>query len=356
MSTSDSGRPPIGWIRTDALGVVTPMLWPASVAPVPHDPAPVLVGREPGPVVHVLPIGATVQRLEVGVRERRNVVLGHATTQDYLASTDFVGGLIGRYANRIAGGRFDLDGVAHQVGLNDRGHHLHGGPDGFHRRVWDVVSHGDDEVVLALESPDGDQGFPGRLSAQVRYAVTDDLVVVEMTATTDAPTLVNLTQHTYFALAGVDGTGVRDHELRVAADHYTPTDVTGIPTGEHAPVAGTRFDLRSPRRLGEAGIDHNYVLEGHGLRPVAELTCPRAGMSVMVSTDQPCLQVYTGQGLDGSHRSVEGAPLGPYAGVALEPQLAPDSPNHAPGPDWPSAVLRPGEAYRSVLEWRFVEP
>lgn len=306
-------------------------------------------------MLHVLALGATVQRLEVGSRVRRNVVLGHASPSDYLASRDFLGGLVGRYANRIAGGSFTLDGVRHQVGTNDRGHALHGGPDGFHRRQWDVVSHTVDEVVLALESPDGDQGFPGRVSAQVRYAVVGDTVEVEMTATTDAPTLVNLTQHTYFSLGGADAVGVRDHALQVLAERYTPTDATGIPRGEHVPVAGTRFDLRAARLLGETDIDHNFVLEGDGLRPVAVLSCRRTGLTLSVVTDQPGLQVYTGQGLDGSRRSVDGVPLTAYAGVALEPQLPPDSPHHAPGTDWPSPVLRPGETYRSVLEWRFRE-
>ena len=321
----------------------------------------IVIGRESGPVLHVLPLGATVHRLEVGARVRRNVVLGHATPQEYLASADYVGGTIGRYANRIAGGRFEIDGVEHQVGRNDRGHHLHGGPDGFHRRVWEVVSQGDDEVVLALESPDGDQGFPGVVSARVRFSVRGDTVVVEMTATTDAPTLVNLTQHTYFCLDGAD---VRDHTLRVAADRFTPTDATGIPLGGHEPVDGTPFDLRLAPRLGDivadrhpqmalgAGIDHNFVLAGHGLRPVAELASRRTGLAVVVASDQPGLQVYTGQGFDGSRRSVQGEPYGPYSGVALEPQLAPDSPHH---PGWPSVVLRPGETYRSVLEWRFGE-
>ncbi|WP_309649601.1 aldose epimerase family protein [Nocardioides sp.] len=320
-------------------------------------PLPALViGGEPGPVLHVLPLGATVHRLEVGSQVRHNVVLGHATAEEYLVSRDFVGGLIGRYANRIAGGRFEIDGVEHEVCTNDRGHALHGGPDGFHRRVWEVVSHTDDEVVLALESPDGDQGYPGRLSAQVRYAVVGDTVVVEMTATTEAPTLVNLTQHTYLDLDGQGGVGdVRDHLLRVAADRVTPTDAAGIPRGEHEAVAGTRFDLREQVRLGDVvddGIDHHYVLEGRGLRPAAELTSRRTGISVVVATDQPGLQVYTGQGFDGSRRSIEGVPYGPFAGIALEPQLAPDSPHHE-GPDWPSAVLRPGETYSSALEWRF---
>lgn len=322
----------------------------------------VVIGEAPGPVLHVLPLGATVHRLEVGARSRRNVVLGHATTREHLASMDFVGGTIGRYANRIAGGRFEIDGVEHQVGRSDRGHHLHGGPDGFHRRVWEVVSQREDQVVLALESPDGDQGFPGHVSAQVSFTVVGDTVAVMMTATTDAPTLVNLTQHTYFSLD--DEHDVRDHLLRVAADRFTPTDATGIPLDEHEDVDGTPFDLRSTTRLGDVvtathpqmamgrGIDHNFAPEGQGLRPVADLACRRTGTAVVVASDQPGLQVYTGQGFDGSRRSIRGVPYGPYAGVALEPQLAPDSPHH---PDWPSAVLRPGETYRSTLEWRFHE-
>lgn len=322
------------------------------------------IGSEPGPVVEVLTLGATVHRMVVGCGdgERRNVVLGHPDLAERRASGDYIGGTIGRYANRIAGGRFTLDGDEVRVGTHDRGNSLHGGPDGFDLRVWDVVSHTSDEVVLSLVSPDGDQGFPGTVTATVRYRVRAEAVGVEMEATTDAPTVVNLTNHAYLQLDG-EGTGtVDDHLLTVEADAYTPVDDTGIPLGDHAPVEGTPFDLRTPTRIGDAvraehpqvvaarGIDHNYVVRGSGLRPAAVLASPRTRTCVELWTDQPGVQVYTGNVLDGSRRGTGGGRYRQGDGIALEPQLFPDSPNR---PDWPSAVLRPGETYRSRMEWRF---
>ncbi|MCF6378002.1 galactose mutarotase [Nocardioides KLBMP 9356] len=295
------------------------------------------IGSEPGPVVEVLTLGAAVHRLLV---DGRDVVLGHADVAERLASPDYVGATIGRYANRIAGGRFSLGGTTVQLAANDRGNNLHGGPEGFDVQVWDVVSHSDDAVELALVSPDGDQGFPGTVTARVRYAVSGDTVTVELSATTDATTVVGMTQHSYFNL---DGEGsIDEHGLVVEADEYTPVDDTAIPLGEHAPVAGTPFDLRSPAPL-RASIDHNYVVRGSGLRRHASLSSPRTGATVEVWSDQPGLQVYTGDGFDGSVHVRR-------AGVALEPQVFPDSPNH---PEWPSPVLEPGETYRSVIEWRF---
>ena len=322
------------------------------------------IGAEPGPVVEVLALGATVHRLVVrcGDGERRNVVLGHADVEERLASSDYVGGTIGRYANRIAAGRFALDGRDVEVRTHDRGNSLHGGPDGFDVRLWDVESHDTHEAVLALVSPDGDQGFPGAVSVRVRYRVEGDTVGVTMHATTDAPTVVNLTNHAYFNLDG-EATGTIDrHELLVEADAYTPVDDTGIPLGDHAPVAGTPFDLRRPTVLGPVlraehpqmvatrGLDHNYVVRGTGLRRAAALASPATGTSVEVWTDQPGVQVYTGNVLDGTRRSAGGGRYRQGDGVALEPQLFPDSPHR---PEWPSAVLRPGEAYRATLEWRF---
>lgn len=312
------------------------------------------IGAAPGPVVEVLTLGATVHRLQVAAADgiRRNVVLGHATAADRLAGTAYVGGTIGRYANRIAGGRFSLDGREVVLATNDRGHSLHGGPDGFDRRLWDVVEHADDEVLLELVSPHGDQGFPGTVAARVRYRVEGRVVRVELTATTHAPTVLGLTNHAYLNLDGEGAGTVEDHLLSVAADAYTPIDATGIPLGAHAPVAGTPFDLRVPRRIGPAlredhpqvvgagGIDHNFVVTGSGLRRHATLVSPRSGLRLELRSDQPGLQVYTGNFLDGRHRR--------GAGIALEPQLFPDSPHH---PDWPSARLRPGETYRSTIEW-----
>jgi galactose mutarotase-like enzyme len=197
----------------------------------------------------------------------------------------------------------------------------------------------------------------------VRYAVDGDAVRVTMEATTDATTVVNLTNHAYLNLDG-EGTGTIDeHELLVEADEFTPVDATGIPLGGHAPVEGTPFDLREPRPLGPAirtehpqvvdarGIDHNYVVRGSGLRRAARLTSPRATTAVELWTDQPGVQVYTGNFLDGSRRGTGGGRYRQGDGIALEPQLFPDSPNR---PEWPSATLEPRETYRSVLEWRFV--
>ncbi|WP_193605187.1 aldose epimerase family protein [Nocardioides dongkuii] len=321
------------------------------------------IGSAPGPVVEVLTLGATVHRLEVtgGDGVRRNVVLGHADAAERLASGDYVGGTIGRYANRIAGGRFPLDGREVVVGAHDRGNSLHGGPDGFDRRLWDVVAHRPDEVVLALVSPDGDQGFPGAVSARVGYRVSGDVVRVTMEATTDAPTVVNLTNHAYVNLDGEGEGTIDDHLLTVVADEYVPVDATGIPLGGTAPVDGTPFDLREPTRLGTAlrreheqvaaarGIDHDLVVRGAGLRLAAVLESPRTRTRLELRTDQPGLQVYTGNFLDGTRRSTRGGRYRQGDGIALEPQLHPDSPHR---PQWPSPVLRPGETYRSVLEWR----
>ena len=320
------------------------------------------IGVAPGPVVELLTLGATVHRLEVACGDgvRRNVVLGHPDSAERLSSGDYVGGTIGRYANRIAAGRFELDGREVTVGTHDRGNSLHGGPDGFDRRVWDVLEHTPDEVVLSLVSPDGDQGFPGTVSARVHYRVDGDRVVVAMEATTDAPTIVNLTNHAYFNLDGEGAGTIDDHLLTVPATAYTPVDATGIPLGDHSPVAGTPFDFRAaapigpglrrehPQLVGARGIDHNYVIDGEGLRTAAVLESPRTGTRLEVRSDQPGLQVYTGNFLDGTRRSTSGGRYRQGDGIALEPQLFPDSPNR---PEWPSAVLRPDQTYRSVLEW-----
>jgi len=327
------------------------------------------LGSAPGPVLHLLTLGATVHRLDVtcGDGRRRNVVLGHATAADYLWSTDYIGGTIGRYANRIAGGTFPLDGAGGptvRLATHDRGHHLHGGPDGFDRRLWTVVDHGPDHAVLRLESPDGDQGFPGALVADVRFEVSQSGVRIEFRATTDAPTIVNLTSHAYFNLDGEDAGTVEEHELTVHASAYTPVDRTGIPLGDHSPVAGTPFDFRRATVIGRAvrtdheqvaaarGIDHNLVPDGDGWRSVAVLESRRTATRLTVHTDQPGLQVYTGNFLDGSRRSTTGGLYRQGDGIALEPQLFPDSPNR---PAWPSAVLLPGDTYAAAMAWELTQ-
>jgi galactose mutarotase-like enzyme len=325
-----------------------------------------VLGSAPGPELHLLDLGATAHRLELTGRDgrRRNVLLGHADPQQYLDSSYYIGGTIGRYANRIAAGRFRLDGREVQVGTHDRGNHLHGGPDGFDRRLWAVVAQDDNAATLELVSPDGDQGFPGELRAQATYVVGPDQVSVTLTATTSATTVVNLTSHAYFNLDG-EGAGTIDHhQLQVAADEYTPVDHTGIPCAGHAPVADTPFDLRKPTSIGRVvrsgheqiaaarGIDHNYVVRGEGLRTDAVLLSHVSGIRLEIKSDQPGLQVYTGNFLDGGLTASDGSLLRQGDGIALEPQLFPDSPNQ---PGFPDATLRPGETYRAEIRWVFGE-
>lgn len=325
-----------------------------------------VLGSPPGPVLHLLDLGATAHRLEVTGPDgcRRNVLLGHATPDAYLASTDYIGGTIGRYANRIKEGRFALDGREIRVGTHDRGNHLHGGPDGFDRRLWTVVDRDDDSATLELVSPDGDQGFPGEVRARVTYAVGAGEVRVTLTAETTATTIVNLTSHAYFNLDGEGAGTIDQHHLQVPAGEYTPVDPTGIPMGGHAAVAGTPFDFREPAPIGPAvrvgheqvqaarGIDHNYVIRGQGLRTHAVLASRASGIRLEVRSDQPGLQVYTGNFLDGSRSAPDGSLLRQGDGIALEPQVFPDSPNQLGFPD---ATLRPGETYRAEIRWRFGE-
>ena len=320
-----------------------------------------VLGTAPGPVLHLLDLGATAHRLEVTAPDgvRRNVLLGHGSPQAYLDSDDYLGGTIGRYANRIAGGRFELAGAVVRVGVHERGNHLHGGPDGFDRRLWEVVEQDDATATLELLSPDGDQGFPGTVRARARFEVHASGVAIALSAETDATTVVNLTNHAYFNLDGEGAGSIDHHLLTLAADDYTPVDPDGIPLGAHRSVAGTPYDFRAPRRLGRTppgsgpqlagrGIDHNFVVRGEGPRTVAVLESPASGLRMELISDQPGLQVYTGDGL-GSGRPDGDGPA-PRSGLALEPQLFPDSPNRR---DFPTATLRPGEIYRSTIRWRF---
>ncbi|MDQ1202180.1 aldose epimerase family protein [Rhodococcus sp. SORGH_AS_0303] len=325
----------------------------------------VTIGSAPGIEVEVLPYGATLLRLTVtgGDGVRRDVSVGVAGEAELRAGTDYLGATVGRYANRIAHGRFDLDGERVEVSRNDGDNHLHGGVDGFDSRTWTVERVTADEVELSLVSPDGDQGYPGEVRARAVYSVQGDTMRIEYLAQTSRTTVVNLTSHAYIDL---DGHGVDDLELQVDAASFVPVDSAGIPTNGVVPVDGTALDLRLPRRIGDVvrsddphvaatrGVDHNFVLDGPEdggeLRRAARVTSHRSDTTLEVWTNRPGLQVYTGNFLDGITVSRRGTALCQGDGLALEPQFFPDSPNR---PAFPSAVLRPGETSRCVIEYRF---
>ena len=297
-----------------------------------------------------------------------DIVLGFETLQPYLDGSPYFGSIIGRYGNRIANGRFTLDGTEYQLATNDGPNHLHGGVTGWDKVVWAAEPFQNAEgvgVVLRYTSADGEEGYPGRVSAEVTYTLTDaNELRVDYLATTDAPTVINLTQHSYFNLAGSRADDILGHELMINADRYTPVDGTLIPTGELAPVEGTPFDFRQltaiGARIGEdhvqlvrgRGYDHNWVLSrsGDGLMPAARVVEPVTGRTLEIATTEPGLQFYAGNFLDGTITGKGGRVYGHRSGFCLETQHFPDSPNHE---NFPSTVLRPGEEYRSQTVFRF---
>ncbi|GAA2942379.1 aldose epimerase family protein [Streptomyces enissocaesilis] len=328
----------------------------------------------------VLTYGGILHNLTVPDTEGAgaSVVRSLATLDDYTGKHPYFGALVGRYANRIAHGRFTLDGTTYRIPANDRGHALHGGPDGFHTRVWEAAAHSTADAAvlrLTLHSPDGDMGFPGALDVTVTYTLdTSGTLALAYTATTDRPTVVNLTHHAYFDLAA-DG-DILGHTLEVDADAYLPVDEDGIPQGPAADVRGTPFDLTSPHVIGEriglpdgqlrsaGGFDHCWILRdpdpdpepgpapgsGPALRRAARLTAPGATRVMEVWTTEPGIQVYTANQLDGSFADAAGRRHERHAAVCLETQHLPDSPNR---PGHPTTVLRPGETARSRTELRF---
>ncbi|MFG3204985.1 aldose epimerase family protein [Streptomyces sp. NPDC048192] len=298
-----------------------------------------------GTRVEVLTYGGIVRSVEVPDREGRtaDVVLGFPGLDGYLAHPEpFLGALIGRYANRIGQARFPLDGAVYALEPNEGANCLHGGAHGFDKRVWEAepVEHG---VRLSRVSPHGEQGFPSRLEVSATYALdASGALHIAYEAVTDAPTVVNLTNHSYFNLAGAGHAG--GHELRLAASRITPAGADLIPTGALQDVTGSRFDFRTARKVG-SGYDHNFVLDkGVTAAPeeVAELHDPASGRTLTVSTTEPGLQLYTADHL--------GEPFAPCEGIALETQHFPDSPNQ---PGFPSTVLRPGEVFRSETVYGF---
>ncbi len=313
--------------------------------------------------VEVVGFGARLHAVRTPDRDGTwgHVLLGLADEEAYRSDEAHLGGCVGRVANRIADGRFVLDGVVHEVPTNEPGVALHGGPGGFDSHPWERTSAGPDAVALRRTSPDGENGFPGTLVAEVVYAVDGPDLTITFTATTDAPTVVNLTHHGYWNLAGSGP--VEDHEVVLHADRFVPVDERLIPTGELADVAGTPFDLREPVRIGAGlraahpqllrtrGYDHTFVLrDGPGLRPAARVTDPGSGRSLEVHTDRPGVQFYSGNMLDGTIVLRDGTTARQGDAFCLEAQGFPDAPNQ---PAFPSVVLRPGERYRSVTRLRF---
>jgi aldose 1-epimerase len=315
--------------------------------------------------------GGIIVGLDVPDRDGRSadVVLGHDTLEGYVEHSPYFGAIIGRYGNRIAGGRFTLDGRQYQLARNDGEQHLHGGARGFDKALWSMATferEHDAGVTFALTSPDGDEGYPGRLQAQVTYTLTAQReLVVDYLATTDHATIVNLTQHSYFDLSAGES-DVLSHELTIDAGRFTPVDATLIPTGELAPVAGTPFDFRSPAPIGAridvphaqlrfaGGYDHNFVLErppsSRALAHAARVREPGSGRVLDVHTTEPGLQFYSGNFLDGTIRGKHGRVYGHRSGLCLETQHFPDSPNK---PQFPTVVLRPGEELRSRTVFTF---
>lgn len=327
-----------------------------------------------GMTVQITNYGARIVALWVPSADGvfRDVVWGFEKIGDYIASTDnYCGPIVGRYGNRIGKGRFTLDGREYRLSINNGENHLHGGSGGFECRVWKAEEftspEGDPALALSYRSPDGEEGYPGNLDITVTYTLTrNNELKIDYSATTDAPTVLNPTSHVYYNLHGTTARSTDSHLLTIHASRFTPTDAGLIPTGELLEVEGTPLDFRTPRTIGERiddrsyeplrfgnGYDHNWVLDNyrpHEIAPAAELYEPATGIRMRILTDLPGLQFYAGQGMDGRETGKRGDRHAFRTGIALETQNFPDAPNH---PNFPSAVLRPGEVYSQHTVYAF---
>ena len=313
----------------------------------------------------VISYGASIRALYTPDRngKRVDVVLGYEDLTEYLKEGGHLGAVVGRYANRIAGGHFSLDGKDYTLFRNNGPNHLHGGKQGFSKRVWKVESVGENEAVLSMDSPDMDAGYPGHLTARITYRLEGNALVLDYQADTDRNTVCNLTNHAYFNLSGQESGEVLGQEISLNCSKYTPADRTGIPTGEVADVEGTPMDLRRPTLLGAhirdefqqiaqfGGYDHNFIIDGQPgtLRPAARAKSYVTGIVMEVETDQPAVQLYTANSLS-VRPGKEGASYSAFHAFCLETQNYPDAPNR---PEFPSAVLAPGKPYRTTTRFIF---
>ncbi|MCA1758037.1 MAG: galactose mutarotase [Bacteroidales bacterium] len=312
--------------------------------------------------------GATVVWIDVPDRDGNvdNITFGFEDLEGYLNGDPYFGSIVGRYANRIAEGKFSIDGKEYTLAINNDPNTLHGGPEGWHSVVWDYEivepEEGNPAVHFRYKSPDMEEGYPGNMEVEAIYEWTDDNeMIITYSATTDASTVFNITNHAYFNLNGAGSGDILDHELTIRAAAFTPVNETLIPTGEIIPVAGTPFDFTSAHRIGERigegydqlelglGYDHNFVLDNNE-KIDAVVYSPKTGRYMEVETDQPGVQFYCGNFLDGTMRGHEGKVYNYRGGLCLETQHFPDSPNQ---PEFPSTRLDPGDTFRSVTLYRF---
>jgi aldose 1-epimerase len=323
--------------------------------------------------VGIITYGGIIQSVKVPDREGEleNVTLGFGNLADYVERRPYFGGITGRFANRIALGRFALDGATYQLPVNDPPNSLHGGLDGFDKKLWAATAiQRDDGVGVRLRhtSPDGEEGYPGTLGTEVVYLLTNrNQIRIDYRATTDEPTIVNLTNHALWNLAGEGSGSIEGHILQLAASRYTPIDPTLVPTGALDPVAGTPMDFTTPTAIGSRirdgyeqlvlgrGYDHNYVLDRHdsdgtSLFRAARVHEPASGRVLEIFTTEPGIQLYSGNLLDGTLVGTSGRPYQQGAGFALESQHFPDSPNQ---PSFPATVLRPGQTYETATIYEF---
>lgn len=316
--------------------------------------------------VQVTNYGATLLSIIVPdpLGKRANVILAYDSLEKYQRQTFYGGGIVGRFANRIRHGQFAINGNPYQVTANTPPHHLHGGSAGFDRRLWNPIFFSEDSVTLEYISLDGEEGYPGTLTAQATYTITDPFTLrLDLTATTDQPTIVNLTAHPYFNLAGEGD--ILNHRLTIPAAHFTPVDETLIPTGELQSVADTPFDFRTPTAIGERinsdhpqlqygnGYDHNFVLKTIASPEIvlaARLNDPMSGRVLSIYSTHPGVQCYSGNFLSNNPSGADGRQFFPRCAVAIEPQGFPDAPNH---PHFPSVLVTPEKPYRETIVYQF---